>query len=370
MVAKYKPFINIGPGFMIEEELESRGWSKGDLATITGINSAQISQIIHDKRPITLDTAKLLGKAFGQSTQYWFNLYTNYILRQEESTQAETEAEIKANILTHMPIADMVKKHWIPKWNGNVARLVKAVKDFWGMEKLDFSFMDKQPDLAFRKSDAYEKYNLYYALTWYQMAKKCAAKYKMSHYDPKRLQVLAKSMVDFSCQKSGVALFINELNKVGVKFFILPHLEKTYTDGASFWDGDNPVIVWTARYKREDNFWFTVAHEIAHVLLHLKDKSSYIIDFEQMEQDKKENEANDYAATTIKRNEILQYFAGMRKTGLTIQSCAKQLNISPAIIVGQLQYLNLIKPYQLRNLIDNDITGEIPKEYFGFTHVA
>ena len=44
------------------------------------------------------------------------------------------------------------------------------------------------------------------------------------------------------------------------------------SDGACFFQEDNPVIVYTGRYDRVDNFWFTLAHEIAHVLLHLDKK--------------------------------------------------------------------------------------------------
>jgi HTH-type transcriptional regulator/antitoxin HigA len=50
------------------------------------------------------------------------------------------------------------------------------------------------------------------------------------------------------------------LNNAGVVFFVLPHLQKTYLDGAAFFVDHTPVIVYTGRYKRIDIFWFTVAH--------------------------------------------------------------------------------------------------------------
>ena len=39
-----------------------------------------------------------------------------------------------------------------------------------------------------------------------------------------------------------------------------------------------PVIIYKGRYKRIDNFWFTVAHEISHVLFHLDEQTHYILD--------------------------------------------------------------------------------------------
>jgi HTH-type transcriptional regulator/antitoxin HigA len=63
------------------------------------------------------------------------------------------------------------------------------------------------------------------------------------------------------------------LKKTGVIFLIIPNLEKTYTDGSACWVNKNPVIALTGRYKRNDNFWFTLAHEIGHDLLHARLKA-------------------------------------------------------------------------------------------------
>lgn len=364
MTAKYKPFVNIEPGFYIEEELEAKGWSKGDLATITGINLSQISDIIHNKRPITIETAKLLGKTFSQSPQYWLNLYNNYKIRLDEVTPIENAAQIKSEILTHMPIADMVKKGWIGKWNNNLDNLIGSVKRFWDINELDFSFMDTRVDLAFKKSSAYEKYNYYFALTWYQMAKKCSASLNAGEYNRKSLAHIANNIAMYSYIPNGLDVFINELKKAGVKFFILPHLDKTYTDGAAFWDGDNPVIVWTGRYKRVDNFWFTIAHEIAHILSHLRNKDSYIIDLEKMDSNQQEQEANMFALAALKQNEILSFLGTRHITKLKILACSEKLQISPSLIVGQLQHLKIIKPYQFRNLIESDFVEHMPKSCF------
>ena len=69
------------------------------------------------------------------------------------------------------------------------------------------------------------------------------------------------------------------MNQAGVKFLYQKHLIKTYLDGACFFDENKPVIIYTARYDRTDHFWFTLAHEIAHILIHFeKVKLKYILD--------------------------------------------------------------------------------------------
>ncbi len=85
MLEKLKPFQNIGPGDFIKEELEVRGWQQIDLANIIDLSEKHVSDLINNKQSITIETAGLLSKAFGQSPQYWINLDTNYRLRLDNS---------------------------------------------------------------------------------------------------------------------------------------------------------------------------------------------------------------------------------------------------------------------------------------------
>jgi HTH-type transcriptional regulator/antitoxin HigA len=362
MAVKPKPFKNIAPGFFIKEELEERGWTQSDLAEVLDISPKHLSQIINNKQAVTIGRARLLGEVFGQSPQYWLNLYTNYKLRLEETTESENTAAVKAEIFTHMPIAEMVKRRWIRPWNRDVNVLVGNVKKFWGIDKVEFSFMEEQLLPVFRKSAAV-RFNQYFALCWYQMAKRCAKFYRVGRYDRRGLARLTRDFAAYSYHADGIQDFLKALNQVGVKFFVLPHLLKTYTDGAAFWDNGNPVAVWTGRYKREDSFWFTLAHEIAHIVLHLKDRDSFFIDCEKSESDEKENQANAFAASTIKRDEILTALGSGPITHSKVTKCSEELGISPAVIVGQLHHLGRLPQNHLRRLISN-ATGRIPTDYF------
>lgn len=81
-----KPFINIGPGYTIKKYLDARGWSQDDLAQQTEISAKQLSKIINDKVPITMDTARLLAKVFETSAEFWMNLDIRYRLNMEPDT--------------------------------------------------------------------------------------------------------------------------------------------------------------------------------------------------------------------------------------------------------------------------------------------
>ena len=69
MLRKYKPYLNIGPGEFIKEELEAGNWRQEDLAEILGLSLKSVNKLMMNKHAITIETAKLLSKAFGQLPQ-------------------------------------------------------------------------------------------------------------------------------------------------------------------------------------------------------------------------------------------------------------------------------------------------------------
>lgn len=365
MGAKRKPFLNIGPGEFIKEEIEFRNWKQEDLADILGVSLKSVNQLIKNKQSITIEMARLLSKAFGQSPQYWINLDTNYRLRLQPENQKVKEVELRSLIYKYMPIKEMIKKNWI-KSADTVDSLVKEVINFWEMESLDFTFLEKSANLHFRKSEAYQQFNAYYALTWFQMAKKTAKNYSASRYNKDELKTLVEGLYIYTTMDDGIPNLLARLKQIGVKFYILNHLQKTYIDGASFCDNSNPVIVYTARYDRIDNFWFTIAHEIAHILLDMKKSDQFFIDdISETPEKGKEETANQLASNILKMQEILEYFRPFKKyiSEFRVLNCAKELQINPAIVVGTLQHHGFLSHRNL-NRLKPKVSEFIPREYW------
>lgn len=366
MVNKPKPFMNIGPGDFIQEELDERGWRQEDLADIIGMSHKTVNQIIKNRQSITPETARLLSKAFGQSPQYWLNLDSIYRLQLQEESQNEKMAELKAKIYKYMPIQEMVKKGWICA-RKDLDELINDIKSFWDVKDLTFDFFDTTLLPQFRKSSAFGQFNDNYALCWYRMAQRSARIYETPKYDKQALESLASQLHEYTVRNAGIASFIDALEQCGVKFFVLSHLQKTYTDGASFLDGANPVIVYTKRYDRIDNFWFTMAHEIGHVLRHLNTSKDFFIDnVEDRDRDSGfEQEANEFASELLKAKAIIDIFdlyKGYIPRNL-IFATAKQLNLHPGIIVGILQHNELLQRSYLNRLKDK-VALSIPKQYY------
>ena len=363
-MAKLKPYLNIGPGEFIKEEMEARSWTNEDLAQVLGLNPKTISELLNNKQRITIDTAKILGKAFGQSPQYWLNLDNNYRLRLKENNN-ESEVEIKSKIYERMPVNEMIKKGWIKKFS-NTKELKNIFMEFWQLDDFNIDWLDSLSVPNCRKSDAYNNLNKYFILTWTQKAKLTSEKFNAPKFNKKALKELSNEITDYSMLKTGVSKFIHELNKLGVKFFSLNHLPRTYLDGAAFIHDGSPVIVYTKRYDRLDNFWFTIAHEIGHILLHIKNENDiYIDDLKTEGEFKYETEANEFAGEILRTKEILDYFSEYKQytSEFRVIAAADELKINPAIIVGMLKYYSILS-YNRLNKFTEPVSNKIPQKYF------
>lgn len=84
-VAKNQLFA-IHPGEFLAEILEDHGMSQAELARAIGISPMRISHVIKGSRPMTAELALLLGRAFGQTPQYWLNLQSTYDLKTAEAS--------------------------------------------------------------------------------------------------------------------------------------------------------------------------------------------------------------------------------------------------------------------------------------------
>ncbi len=88
----------IHPGEFLAEIMAERNISQAEFARVIGISPMRISHLIKGTRPLTAEIALLMGRALGQSPQYWLNLQTAYDLKRAEKM-------IGRRLLTIRPLA-------------------------------------------------------------------------------------------------------------------------------------------------------------------------------------------------------------------------------------------------------------------------
>jgi antitoxin HigA-1 len=63
------------PGEILREQIVPRlAITRKELATRLGVSLARLADILNEKRPVSLDMARRLGKAFGNGPRYWLAL--------------------------------------------------------------------------------------------------------------------------------------------------------------------------------------------------------------------------------------------------------------------------------------------------------
>lgn len=63
------------PGEILREDvLPAAGLTQGELARVLGVSRRTVSEIVHERRPVTTDMAHRLARAFGTSPEMWLGL--------------------------------------------------------------------------------------------------------------------------------------------------------------------------------------------------------------------------------------------------------------------------------------------------------
>ena len=84
----------IHPGEFLDETLRELKISQAEFARAIGVSPMRISHVIKGTRPVTAELALLIGRAFGQSPQYWLNLQTAHDLKIAEASLGELLNEV------------------------------------------------------------------------------------------------------------------------------------------------------------------------------------------------------------------------------------------------------------------------------------
>jgi len=351
MTQKLTPSRVPTPGKILSRELEARGWTQKDLAEIINRPVQTINEIIRGTKQITPETAIELSQALGTSPEFWTNLEAKYRLHlaKKEKKEEETEQNItrKSRLYTILPMSELIKKGWIQKTN-SIDSLEQQVCNFFGIDSLD-----EIPKLYinFRCSE-YRKPEDISRIAWVKRVENIAKEQTVTSFDRIKLELTIPKILACAEQVENIVLIPKLLADLGIHFVIVPHLSKTYLDGAAFYLQSNPVIALTLRYDRIDSFWFTLMHELAHIVL--GHKGSYLDNLDALEENEEETEANQTAAEWLIHSQALNDFITRNKKVFSrkaIEEFAQTQNRHPGIILGRLQYAKLVPHKNLRLLL-------------------
>ena len=127
------------------------------------------------------------------------------------------------------------------------------------------------------------------------------------------------------------------LNNCGVGILLTPYFSKTNVHGATRWVGNNPLIQLSTRGNAYDRLWFTLFHELWHILLHGKKDQFLEYKDENYKNDPKEKEADEFAEEQlIPRAEYTAFVSKGDFSPNAISIFAEKVKIEYSVAAGRL----------------------------------
>jgi HTH-type transcriptional regulator/antitoxin HigA len=123
------------------------------------------------------------------------------------------------------------------------------------------------PRASFRRSPTYASHAEALSV-WLRWGERQASVVTVLPFDARKLRAILPRIRELALMHP-LALhqrLTEELAQSGVILLLIPELPGTRVMGAIHWIGTNPVVQLSLRHKSDDQFWFALFHELAHVL--------------------------------------------------------------------------------------------------------
>jgi len=142
--------------------------------------------------------------------------------------------------------------------------------------------------------------------------------------------------------EKGLLIVFQALYNAGITVVFQPTLPKVQVRGATFIVNNKPCIAITDLNKNYATVWFTLIHELHHVLFDMEtiEKTKYHLsggeepDLFLMHEDK----ANEFAAEFLLSSEKLRFIEKLINNPMMVRDFAKECQIHPCIIYSQFQW--------------------------------
>lgn len=331
MVTRSRSYIATPPGATIKEQLEDRGMSQKEFAFRMGMSEKHISHLINGDVQLTHDVAYRLEVVLGLPAAFWNKLEATY-REKIAKVDAENALDSDKSLAKKFPYKEMSKHGWVTETRSQEERVIKLRRFFEVVQLEKLENMKLLPQIACRRQAITEKAD-FALIAWAQKAKLEARNISTSPIDLKGLTSAIPNIRAMTTKDPGefcpklVALLAN----YGIALVFLPHIGGSFLNGATFYDMNKIVIGLTVRGKDADKFWFSLFHEIGHILLgHLnQEEGTSVAD---------ENAADAFARDTLIPMEVFTNFIDKKIfTKEMIIAFASIVEIDPGIVVGRLQ---------------------------------
>ena len=328
------------PGAVLEKKLKECGMSRKELSTRTGVTEKHICTVLNGDRGISTAFARKLGYVF-ENTAFWANLqaeYDNEQLRLQEEN-AITAEEIAILKPLHEIILYFVGRGYMHNNCGDVSKVMQLrvllnISDLTQIPKITYN-------AAYRAQlSTNVRVDPYVLFAWQRLCEKETENIPVNtHLDKEMLKAYLpklKSMM-FGNIGQGIQELQELLGKCGIAFQVVRNFRGAPVQGfIKETSAGRMILCLTIRRQRADSFWFTLFHEIAHILY--GDYTIRFVDFDSTESGVEER------ANVFSRDILIapdQYYQYIRtndcSSWASIEQFAEKIGVQPFIVLGRLQ---------------------------------
>ena len=328
------------PGVILQKELERLGMSQKELAIRTGVTDKHVSTIINGTKGISAAYARKLEYALGSEKDYWGRLQAEYDLAmvriQEEYHISADEIDILKRLkdivsyflsygILHNDCSDAEKVLQL--------RSILRVSDLTIIPKISYN-------AAYRAQlNQNTKIDPYVLFAWQRL---CEIMLQESMPKvPFSVEHLSNSISDI---KKAMFLDINialsRLREIlagcGIGFAVVQHFRGAPVQGfIKRTEGGQIILCLTIRGKLADRFWFSLFHEIGHLID--GDYNSRFVDFDSVKSEAEER-ADRYARDILINASAYNRWRSSQTefTLSAIREFAEKVGVPDWIVIGRL----------------------------------
>ena len=323
--------IAFHPGYYIKEIVDESGLTQEDFTKRLDTTPKNLSLLIRGEQRLSIDIAMKLSRMIGTSVLYWLNLQNAYdaLIGEFKSEEEFVQERVIFSVLSYKYFRDFFNLPNLPRRKDEQ---IVQVRNFLNVATL--SVLKKRDMAVSFRSAAGElsEANIIKANTMVQIATNIALKSEAPRFDKVLFEKAAKYALTLTKEHSTFFPLIKEaFLKAGVILVILPNISGSKINGATKKVGRNILLLVNDRRLNSDTFWFTLFHEIGHIM-----NGDYGISFDS-ETGELEQIADRYAEDMlIPADQYKQFIEEKKFDAQAIRMFARKIDRDPGIVLGRL----------------------------------
>lgn len=341
----------VATGIIVKEYIDEQEVTNEKLSEILGIDERSVSKFLDGKIGLTKDMALGLEKILPDiSAEYWLNIEDKY---NEFIATEKIVNEEKINDL------DLIAKRFRFKeiFKGLDWSLAQQAKEMMNILKIS-SFEEFDNKYANLQVNFFEDGGEKEAIAiWLGLCEEEAelqeeivdqydySKEKLKGNISKFKQIANNDDLDKtinSCKKL--------CNRLGIYFIELEAITNCKVRGALTTYKNHPAIFISRRFKTHDHTWFAIAHELGHLIYHYKNGETIISMEDDLDDELKEREANQFARNLFISDQIYNEFVEENNfSEKSIEIFSAKNKIHPGILVARLQHDGYLGMYEMNH---------------------